>query len=266
LSESEQNQNWLENFSAGLFELANQNNMELIGGDTTCGPLTISIQAHGLIPTNKAMLRSGAKPGDLVFVTGSLGDAALGLQYVQKTLNSSENFSFELLKELTDEEKGYCINRLNRPQPQVFAGLQLRDIATSCIDISDGLLADLGHICEASECRAVVHENYLPLSSAFKKIHSIDAEATLLAATGGDDYELCFTVNPDDLSRLKTLELNCSITQVGEIITIDQYAESNINTVSAETNILLLNKAGEAIPVTTTGYTHFQNDEHSEIK
>ena len=258
LSETEQNQNWLENFSAGLFELANKNNIELIGGDTTYGPLTISIQAHGLIPINKAMLRSGAKPGDLVFVTGNLGDAALGLQCVQKPLNTSENSSFESLNKLTAEEKDYCISRLNQPQPRALAGLQLREIATSCIDISDGLLADLGHICEASKCRAVVHENYLPLSSAFKKYHSIDTEATLLAATGGDDYELCFTVNPNDLNRLKRLDLNCSITQVGEIFSLDQYAGLERESGLSETNVKFLNKVGDVIPATVKGYTHFQ--------
>ena len=261
LSELEQNQSWLGNFSAGLFERANKSDIELIGGDTTCGPLTVSIQAHGLIPINKAMLRSGAKPGDLVFVTGSLGDAALGLRLVQKTLSPKENISFELRNELTAEEKIYCIDRLNRPQPKTAVGLQLHDIASSCIDISDGLLADLGHICEASKCRAVVRENCLPLSSALKKYYYIDSEATLLAATGGDDYELCFTVNPNDLSRLKELDLNCLITQVGEIFSIDQYAESEIESDSSEANVSLLNKAGGVIPVVKKGYTHFQNIE-----
>jgi len=258
LSESEQNQNWLENFSSGLFELANKINIELVGGDTTYGPLTISIQAHGLIPINKAMLRSGAKPGDLVFVTGTLGDAALGLQCVQKKPGTNKNTSVDLQNELTADEKEYCLSRLNQPQPQVIAGLQLRDIATSCIDVSDGLLADLGHICEASKCSAVIHESCLPLSSAFEKYHSIDTEATILAATGGDDYELCFTVNPSDLSRLKKLDLNCSITQVGEIFSLEQYTGLEIEPVLSETNVTFLDKAGEVIPVTTKGYSHFQ--------
>ena len=259
LPELEQNQSWLENFSAGLFEQANKSNIELIGGDTTCGPLTVSIQAHGLIPTNKAMLRSGAKPGDLVFVTGSLGDAALGLQLVQKAIITKDNISFELRNEMIDEEKNYCLDRLNRPQPKTEVGLQLRDIASSCIDISDGLLADLGHICEASKCRAVVHGNHLPLSSAFKKYYSIDSEAILLATTGGDDYELCFTVNPNDLSRLKKMNLNCLITQVGEIFSIDQYTESEIDSGSPEKNVILLNKTGGVIPVVKNGYTHFHD-------
>lgn len=263
LKKSQQNSNWLKGFSEGLFELADQTNIELIGGDTTQGPLTVTIQAHGLVPKNKALLRSGAQAGDLVFVSGTLGDAAVGLQCAQHRLGREEK---KLSSVLSAEEQQYCLNRLNRPQPRLKAGLLLRDIATSCIDISDGLLADLGHICAASQCRATINAQNIPLSPVYKKHYAQYAKDELafsassvsaLAATAGDDYELCFTVSPDAVPKLFELELGCPITQIGEVFALEEPCSSEDELGTPTPRVVLLDKTGNIIPVAKSGYNHF---------
>ena len=143
-------ENWLIAFSKGFLALAEQYSVDLIGGDTTSGPLTLTVQAMGLVPKNKALLRSTAKPGDFIYVTGFLGDAGLGLKIKQ----------------------GYdckcpqlALKRFNKPEPQIVAGLELLDIANACIDISDGLASDLGHILEQSNVGACLDWDALPLSN-----------------------------------------------------------------------------------------------------
>ncbi len=199
-------ENWLQEFSQGLFQLAQEYNLQLIGGDTTRGPLTITIQIHGFIPEKHALRRSGAKAGDRIYVSGFLGDAGLGLQ-----------IALGKIKVKADDE-AYLLQRLNRPNPRVKLGLLLRNFATSAIDISDGLLADLEHILIASEVGATIRTLLIPLSDELKRNTSAD-EALHLALTAGDDYELCFTVPSEKeeelLTALKKENITCYC--IGEI-------------------------------------------------
>ena len=198
---------WLEKFSDGLFELAKQFNVQLVGGDTTRGPLTITIQVNGFVPSHAlALCRSGAKIGDKIYVSGTLGDAGLGLQVASGKHN------------LAEPDKQFVLQRLNKPFPRIKLGMLLRNYATSAIDISDGLLADLGHIMTASKVGAEIHADALPLSNAIRSVLS-EQEAKKLALTAGDDYELCFTVPPEKekqlLELLKQENLTCYC--IGEI-------------------------------------------------
>lgn len=169
---------WLERFAAGFFNLAQQHRVALVGGDTTRGPLTITVQAHGWIPLEQhALTRGGAQPGDVIYVTGTLGDAALGLTLARTDPRVAAQ---------------QLIARLDYPTPRLAAGLALHGVASSAIDISDGLLADLGHILAASGVGATVHVDALPRSRAFQEIATVE-QSTALALGGGDDYELCFT-------------------------------------------------------------------------
>ena len=190
---------WLKDFCKGLFHLAQKYNVQLIGGDLTRGPLTITIQAHGFVPKNQAIKRSGAKPGDLIYVTNTLGDAALGLLILQNKITVPEQY------------KNDFIFRLHQPYPQIEMGISLRHIANSAIDISDGLAADLNHILQASKVGAVIEVDRLPLSNALRECIPLD-EAYHLALTGGDDYELCFTIPPEHQAVL-----NENVTCIGVI-------------------------------------------------
>ncbi len=200
---------WLQEFSNGLALLAQKFRLPLIGGDTTKGSLTLSLQVQGLVPKGKALLRSGAKPGDMICVTGTLGDAASAIPYVLNG-ETPENCGDEHLKRL--------LSRYWYPSPRLFAGQWLRKAgATSAVDISDGLLGDLRHILEASNVGAVIAPELVPKSDALSHTHD-QSSATKLALTGGDDYELCFTI-PHDLAKKlpATLDDGCRITCIGQI-------------------------------------------------
>jgi len=230
----EVNESWLQGFSQGLATLAQQHNIHLVGGDTTRGSLTISIQVHGFVKPEKALRRSGAKPGDLIYVTGTLGDAGAGLQQI---LNPGDD------EHLTHEDKAYFQQRLEQPSPRNDIGQNLLDIASSAIDISDGLLADLGHILDKSHVGAKLELSKLPLSAAMAKVTRQDA--VQLALQSGDDYELCFTVPPQHLSVMeKQFQGQC--TQIG-IITDDA-------------ELFCINESNELIDLTEagTGYDHFK--------
>ncbi len=196
---------WLDGFANGLFRLADQYSLQLVGGDTTQGPLTVSIQIAGYVPSDMALTRGGASVGDSLYVTGTLGDAALGLRCLQQP----DEYHF-------NEE---AIKRLNRPQARVEVGLALRNIATACIDVSDGLLADLGHILTASHVGAQLDRNTLPLSPGVKQLCERDGRYYDLALSGGDDYELCFCVSPENETRLKTIAAECRVplTRIGQL-------------------------------------------------
>jgi thiamine-monophosphate kinase len=171
---------WLQAFSQGFIQLAQQHQVDLIGGDTTSGPLTLTVQAMGAVPKGKALLRSNAKVGDFIYVTGQLGDAGLGLKIKQGYIC---------------DNPAPALARFNQPQPRVAQGLALRDVAHACIDISDGLAADLGHILEKSAVGASLDWDKLPLSAEVQRYiqQSGDWQLPLVA---GDDYELCFTAPP----------------------------------------------------------------------
>ncbi|MDQ8039802.1 MAG: thiamine-phosphate kinase [Rickettsiella sp.] len=197
--------NWLEAFTKDFFSLIHRFNCQLVGGDLTKGPLSITVQALGFVPVGKALRRCGAQVGDQIIVTGTLGDAGLALNYLQKKIP----FSF------TKNEIKQFMTRFNRPEPHVSVGLALRDIATSAIDISDGFVADLGHILAASQMSAKIDVSKIPLSDSLKKLPT--KEAYSLALNAGDDYELCFTVPKFREHKLQDVlkKLDCHYTPVG---------------------------------------------------
>lgn len=174
---------WLRAFANGFMRLARKHRVDLVGGDTTRGPLTICVQIMGEVPAGQALTRDGARIGDEIWVSGQLGDAALALAALKKRIGLKR-------RELAAVER-----RLHAPTPRIALGRALRKLATSAIDISDGLAADLGHICERSRVSAVIGFERLPVSRVLNRyLEQPDARAALLA--GGDDYELCFTAAP----------------------------------------------------------------------
>ncbi len=172
---------WLQAFSRGFINLAREYRVDLIGGDTTSGPLTMTVQAIGVVPQGMALLRSGAKIGDLIYVTGQLGNAGLGLKIKQGYACADPELALR------------CFNQ---PRPRVSEGLALRGIAHACIDISDGLAADLGHILEKSGVGACLEWKSLPLSIPMQDYIAQNDDWSL-PLVAGDDYELCFTVPAD---------------------------------------------------------------------
>lgn len=212
------NREWLKDFSEGFFTLLKQFNVQLIGGDTTRGPLSITVQAHGFVPKGKVLKRSGAKKGDLIYVTGSLGDAGLALS-------------------LGDDAPCELSQRLLRPTPRIAEGKMLREIAHSAIDISDGLVADLSHILKCSGKGATLYVDSLPLSKALLA-HTSYHQAQVLALSAGDDYELCFTIAPENIHALG-FEANC------------------IGVIEETSELRLLNRDGSSFILESLGYKHF---------
>jgi thiamine-monophosphate kinase len=200
----EPDENWLGQFMLGFNELAEKYSVSLIGGDLSRGPLSITIEIHGLLPEGKGLRRSGASADDLIYVSGTLGDGGLAL----KILAGQETVS--------GNGRSYLLSRLHRPSPRVELGMALLPIATSAIDISDGLVADLGHVLEASGVGARLDPEKLPLSEPVQQLGS--ERAWGIAATSGDDYELCFTVSPDRRIALeKKCKQECPVTCIGSI-------------------------------------------------
>ncbi len=189
-------ESWLAEFSRGLGELAARYQMSLIGGDTTRGPLCISVQVMGLLPEGRGLTRNGARPGDAIYLTGTVGDAGLGLR---QALGHSR------LKPAT---RDYLLGRLHRPTPRIAEGLALRGVASAAIDVSDGLLADLGHLLEAGNLGARLDLARLPLSAELRAEVS-EQDAWELALAAGDDYELCFTVSPETAAFPADISCQC---------------------------------------------------------
>ncbi len=197
----EVNEAWLREFSRGFFACSAEFNIDLIGGDTTRGPLNISVTIMGEVPTGQAIKRCGAQVGDDIWVSGRLGSAALGLAHLQGKTHVPE------------DTLPACLNTLHTPSPRAALGLALRSIATSCIDVSDGLLADLGHILKASHCGATLDLEKIPCIEYFKNdLDNAETQQMLLA--GGDDYELCFTA-----PKSKCEEINLLSKQLNLVIT-----------------------------------------------
>ena len=197
---------WLKSFSQGLFATAQEYSCPLIGGDTTAGPLTISITALGSIPSGKAIRRSGAKVGDEIWVSGSIGDARLTLAALRHEIN------------LPKEDLQQVEHRMHQPSPRIELGMQLRDIASAALDISDGLLGDLNHILMQSQVSAQVDLDKIPKSSTLQK-QDISIQ-NLFAACGGDDYELCFTAHPSQHEKIQAISksLNLPLSMIGKIL------------------------------------------------
>ena len=194
---------WLERFSAGFFALADMHGVELVGGDTTRGPLNLSVTIMGEVAASLALRRSGAKAGDEIWVSGRLGDAALALAHLKRRIV------------LTEDEFAACADALHRPQPRIALGLALPGIATSAIDISDGLLADLGHILAASNVGAELDFGSIPVSEAMQN-HADELIGWQCTLAGGDDYELCFTA---PVSRhADVLAIGMNLTCIGRIV------------------------------------------------
>ena len=176
---------WLDGFSRGFMALARRHSVSLVGGDTTRGPLNIAVQIMGEVPAGKALRRDGARVGDDVWVSGYLGEAAMALQSIGS----------KAWRGLSKEDRRTLETRLHEPTPRVALGLALRGVAHSAIDISDGLLADLGHICERSGVAAQIDWEAVPALPVVRAYAQSDRGAQALLA-GGDDYELCFTASP----------------------------------------------------------------------
>jgi len=188
---------WLKDFAAGLFALADRHGVELVGGDTTRGPLTIDITAFGEVPAGKALSRAGARPGDELWVSGSLGGASLALAH---------------------PEIAAAAQRLHQPEPRVALGERLRGLARAAIDVSDGLAGDLGHILKRSAVGAVVHYERLPKDAAFGKMKDAELEKQCVLS-GGDDYELLFAAARDRHGAVEAVakELGIALSPIGEL-------------------------------------------------
>lgn len=194
---------WFDEFSQGFFSVAKAFNVQLIGGDLTRGPLAICIQITGLAKADHVLTRNGARPGDLIYVSGCLGDAALGFMYLNREI------------QMDREDSQYFLKRFNRPDPRVSLGLRLTDVANAAIDISDGLASDLEHICNSSGVGAQIKIEQIPLSNKYRKY--LDQVGWLPALSFGDDYELCFTIDPENVSQLDEIvaETGVSVTCIG---------------------------------------------------
>ncbi len=235
------NAQWLEQFCTGLFELAALFNVQLVGGDMTRGPLTISLQAHGTVPPGLELRRSGAQPDDWIVVTGTPGDAGLALALACGQVTVPPAGSSDHQQALRQ--------RLTRPTPRVLEGLTLRGQASAAIDISDGLAQDLGHILESSRVGATVWVDELPRSSAFAACivaAGLDDETAIQTIlTGGDDYELCFCIAPAHWETLRafvaTWECRCTI----------------IGRVEAAPNVRWRYRDGQTYVLSRGGYDHF---------
>jgi thiamine-monophosphate kinase len=192
---------WLGEFARGLGALAEQHGVSLVGGDTVRGPLSLSLQALGFVPPGEALVRRGARPGDAVFVSGRLGAAAAGLRAFG-----------------AGERRGALVDAFLWPRPRVTLGRALRGLATAAIDVSDGLLTDLGRVLAASGAGASVAAGRLPLAAEAVAACG-EAEARRLALTGGDDYELCFTVPAAAQAELqrRLADIPVPVTRIGRV-------------------------------------------------
>ncbi len=222
---------WVAAFADGFAALAREFKLALVGGDTTQGPLTITVTVHGFVPEKRALRRDGAQAGDAVFVTGTLGDAAAGLRLLHDPSAGAR-------------QRTALIERLDRPTPRVAQGLLLRGHAHACIDVSDGLLADLGHVCAASGVGAEIETELLPASPALLAVFDARARAMLQLA-GGDDYELCFTAPADRAAELLNdlARSGCGATRIGRIV--------------AGAGVRARDAAGDEVRVGRSGWEHF---------
>jgi thiamine-monophosphate kinase len=193
---------WIAEFCQGFAALATPYGLQLIGGDTSQGPLSISVTVHGFVPVIQALRRDAAKPNDKIYVTGTLGDAGAALAWLKQERSIEVAYRQALLA------------RLHRPMPRIQEGLWLAGLAHAAIDVSDGLAADLGHILAASGVGARLYIDKLPISYALAQAVPQDI-AWQLALTAGDDYELCFTMSSNNQSSLAALAIDC--TCIGEI-------------------------------------------------
>jgi thiamine-monophosphate kinase len=224
---------WLEQFAAGFFELADAHQVDLVGGDTTRGPLTISVTIVGEAAAGTALRRSGARVGDDIWVSGQLGAAALALAHQLGRIR------------LQPDDLAACLPALETPYPRVTLGQRLTGLANSAVDISDGLLADLGHILDCSKVAGVIRMAEIGCPACLRKYLPQPLAVTCLLA-GGDDYELCFTVPKSRRPEIEMLsrEQQVPVTCIGEI--------------TEGTGLSVLDPAGRAMKLDIQGYDHFR--------
>lgn len=235
----EVDESWLEKFAKSFHDISKQYNVALVGGDTTQGVLSITVQAHGLVELDHVMRRDMAKPGDAIYVTGTLGDASLALGLLQSNL----------LRHEENQHVQYLQARLNRPQPQLAFATKAAQYVRCAIDISDGLLADLGHIMRASRCGADIYLKNIPLSDSLREVYrnnneDIDMQRVL---SGGDDYELCLTIDADFEQELVNIasEQGLRLSRIGAITDCDELRCFDSN--------------NKIINFDATGYLHFSD-------
>ncbi len=226
-------EDWLARFSDGFHDTLRRHGTDWVGGDTTAGPLTIAVTVLGEVPPLQALTRSAAQVGDDLWVSGTVGDAALGLRCRQGR------------QVLSEGARRHCEDRLDMPEPRVSLGKALRGLAHAAIDVSDGLLADLGHILTSSGVGAEVIWDDVPLSPALRSIPVEERQA--LALSGGDDYELCFSAPAALSGRIREVAANAgvSVTRVGRILPAGQR--------------VVRNAAGRVLDVPWRGYDHFDS-------
>ncbi|EEX42523.1 thiamine-phosphate kinase [Vibrio furnissii] len=225
---------WLEPFCTAFFDLANYYNIQLIGGDTTKGPLSITLTVQGFVPQDKVLLRSTAKVGDWVYVTGELGDSKAGLDVILDDAKRHEPFADEL-------EKRHYLST-----PRILAGQALLNLASSAIDISDGLISDLGHILHQSQVGVSLDVSALPMSQALRQFTGHIQLAQQYALTSGEEYELCFTVSEQNKGSLDSALAHCGtkVTCIGQIRPQGTFE---------------LHNQGETLDWDLRGYDHFKD-------
>ena len=218
------NESWIAKFSKSLQQLAQQYQVQLIGGDTVKGPLNISIQMLGIVESNRWLVRSGAKPNDLIVVSGVPGEAAGGLQLllnppVAQAATDSVNHTTVRPELVEGSHSEHLIKRFLRPTPRIELGRGLRSHASAAMDVSDGLLTDLRKLCAASGCGAQLQLEQLPVSVALNALFATE-RVQQLKLSGGDDYELLFTIPPQSLSALEDISAIARVpcTVIGNII------------------------------------------------
>lgn len=218
---------WLSEFSSGLLQTAQQLHCPLVGGDTTRGALCISVSVHGSVPAASSLQRCGATVGDDVWVSGCLGDGAAALALLQKR------------HAFSGDAASYLMQRFYQPDIDFQLGVQLRVLANSCIDVSDGLLADLGHICTASHVGAQIFSEQLPVSSLWKDGVSTQ-QVQQWALCGGDDYRLCFTAAPQYHATIAALD---NVFCIGKIV--------------AGSGVVVLDDNHQSLTLPDNSYKHF---------
>ncbi len=230
---------FVDGLAAGFNTLARRYKLSLVGGDTTSGPLTISVTVLGLVPAGQALTRRGARPGDAVFVSGVLGGGAAGLHCLDKSHSDADR-----LLAAPGDAREVVIERYRRPYPRIELGRSLRKVASACIDLSDGLLADLGHLCRASGVGADIDIARLPCSPGLEPLFG-EAGAIEYALGGGDDYELCFTV-----AEHKADGLAADLVRAG-------YEVTRIGRITDSGEVRALGPGGKPVTPRWRGWEHF---------
>lgn len=232
---------WIAAFAAGLGEAARDWGCPLLGGDTTAtpGPLTLSITAIGEVPTGRMLRRLGARPGDWIGVTGTIGDAALGLRLLTERQPS-------VWPGLDDASRQHLIDRYRHPRPRLALAPALRDFATAAMDVSDGLIGDLMKLLRVSGVAGVLDRDAVPLSAAARAVLAIEPAGHDITLTGGDDYEILFAIAPETWNALETaaVETGIAISRIGSVMAGEG---------------LTMRADGQAIPVPAApSYDHFR--------